>query len=175
LFEDQRIKCWGSSAYGQLGLGYGMTRGDQPGEMGQDLPTVDLGAGALAVALAASEAHTCALLEGGAVKCWGSNGYGLLGLGSTLASGDEPATLPTVDLGTGAVAVALAAGFTHTCALLVDGSVKCWGENLYGRLGLGDGQRRPRDRRGFGAYLRAPPGGLRQVLGGQRLRSARAR
>src|SRR3546814_11453351 len=46
--------------------------------------------------------------------------------------------LPTVDLGTNRTAVAIAARYDHTCALLDDGSVKCWGENNSGQLGYGD-------------------------------------
>jgi len=46
--------------------------------------------------------------------------------------------LPAVDLGAGKTASAIAAGYFHTCALLNDGSVKCWGLNSNGQLGLGD-------------------------------------
>jgi Ca2+-binding RTX toxin-like protein len=46
--------------------------------------------------------------------------------------------LPAVDLGTGRSATSLALGFTHSCALLDDAGVKCWGENTYGQLGQGD-------------------------------------
>jgi alpha-tubulin suppressor-like RCC1 family protein len=46
--------------------------------------------------------------------------------------------LPAVDLGAGKTASAIAAGYFHTCALLNDGSVKCWGHNVDGQLGLGD-------------------------------------
>jgi alpha-tubulin suppressor-like RCC1 family protein len=51
-------------------------------------------------------------------------------------------SLPAVQLGTGRSAVALALGGYHSCALLDDASVKCWGSNSYGRLGLGDTQSR---------------------------------
>ncbi len=86
--------------------------------------------------------HTCALLPGGVVKCWGGNDYGQLGLGHKENIGDDAgemgAILPAVDLGTAQVAVAIAAGYYHTCALLSSGNVKCWGKNDKGQLGQGD-------------------------------------
>ena len=90
----------------------------------------------------AGNSHACALLTGGIVKCWGYNGNGELGLGDTAWRGDEPnemgGNLPAVNLGTGTTAVAISAGRHHTCALLDDFSVKCWGSNEHGELGLGD-------------------------------------
>ena len=52
------------------------------------------------------------------------------------------ATLPAVSLGAGRTALQISAGYVHTCARLDDGSVKCWGYNGEGELGLGDTQRR---------------------------------
>ena len=62
-------------------------RGDDPGEMGDSLPAVDLGTDRTAKALAAGWAHTCALLDDDSVKCWGNNESGQLGLGDTVATG----------------------------------------------------------------------------------------
>lgn len=136
------VKCWGDNAGGQLGLGDNQTRGDEPGEMGAALPFVNLGLGATATQLVAGQAHTCALLMGGSVKCWGVNGQGQLGLGDTESRGDQPGemgnALPVVDLGAGLTALQLAAGALHTCALLSNNTVKCWGSNFNGELGLGD-------------------------------------
>ncbi len=50
--------------------------------------------------------------------------------------------LPAVDLGLGRTALQVAVGNNHTCAILDDGSVKCWGDNSQGQLGLGDTQSR---------------------------------
>lgn len=66
------FKCFGYGKNGELGLGDGANRGDDSGGMGDDLPNVDLGTGASATAVSASWQHTCALLDGGDVKCWGT-------------------------------------------------------------------------------------------------------
>jgi alpha-tubulin suppressor-like RCC1 family protein len=141
LLDDGQIKCWGRNDRGQLGLGSTEDVGDEPGEMGDALPTVDLGAGKKAVAVTAGGAHTCALLEDQTVKCWGRNAGGALGVGSTEDLGEKSPdmgdALPTVNLGSWANVVGLAAGTSHTCALRDDGTTKCWGRNNYGALGIG--------------------------------------
>ena len=140
------IKCWGSNDYGQLGLGDTSIRGDGPGEMGDDLPAVDLGPGRTAKMIAGGSNHACAVLDDDSVKCWGRNDYGQLGLGHTSDRGDNinemGDKLPAVDLGTGRTAKMISAGEAHTCALLDDDSLKCWGRNDYGQLGIGDTDRR---------------------------------
>ena len=142
LLEGGSVKCWGRGDGGQLGLGDKASRGDGPGEMGDTLPAVDLGPGAVVTSLVAAGGHTCALLTTHAVKCWGRNDDGQLGLGDTDHRGDAPGEmgqqLPAVDLGAGKTAVALGASIRSTCALFDDGTIKCWGWNLYGQLGLGD-------------------------------------
>ena len=142
LLDDGSVKCWGRNDFGTLGLGDREWRGDEPGEMGDALPTVDLGTGRTATAVAAGRYHTCALLDDGTVKCWGDNGEGELGLGDTTDRGDQPGemgdALPAVDLGTGRTATAITAGRSHVCVQLDDGSLKCWGYNRSGQLGLGD-------------------------------------
>ena len=156
------VKCWGKNDIGQLGLGdktiyddnYNIVtnkdRGDGPGEMGNNLPVVELGTVDVttngrtntATAISAGNYHTCVILKGGKVKCWGHNEYGQLGLGDTDTRGDGPGemnnALPIVNLGTNYVAKAIAAGEHHTCVILEDGNVKCWGKNDVGQLGLGN-------------------------------------
>jgi hypothetical protein len=83
--------------------------------------------------ITAGALHACALLEDHRVKCWGNNFIGQLGYGDKKDRGrfaDEMGdALPFVDLGTGRTAKAIAAGRYTTCAILDDGSVKCWGLN----------------------------------------------
>jgi alpha-tubulin suppressor-like RCC1 family protein len=114
------LKCWGENAWGQLGQGDTLNRGDGPGEMGDGLTAVSLGTGHTAAALAPGEYHTCALLDDHTVKCWGWNGSGQLGLGDTGNRGDALAEMGTPCLpepGDGRTASAIAAGRAHTCAL----------------------------------------------------------
>ncbi|MFO0762201.1 MAG: RCC1 domain-containing protein [Byssovorax sp.] len=99
--------------------------------MGAGLPAVDLGAGRRAIAIAAGNDTTCAVLDTHEIKCWGWNPFGMLGLGDLQTRGDLPGSmgdaLPAVDLGPGALADGVAVGNYHTCAL-VDGSLRCWGD-----------------------------------------------
>jgi alpha-tubulin suppressor-like RCC1 family protein len=85
-------------------------------------------------AIAAGIYHTCALLAStGGVQCWGSNGNGQLGDGTT-----TDRHVPTSVVGLSSGVAAIAAGYGHTCALLAStGGVQCWGLNNYGQLGDG--------------------------------------
>src|SRR3569623_1101895 len=106
------------------------------------LPVINLGAGRTALQFAAGFHHTCALLDTHQVKCWGANSYGQLGLGDTATRGDEAGemgdALPVVNLGTGRTAISIAARGAHSCALLDNGKVKCWGEDSGALNGLRD-------------------------------------
>jgi alpha-tubulin suppressor-like RCC1 family protein len=84
-------------------------------------------------ALAAGEFHTCAVLADGTVRCWGENTFGQLGDGTT----DNTRPLPVPVSGLSTAAVGLAAGRDHTCAVLADGSGRCWGGNAFGQIGDG--------------------------------------
>ncbi len=142
LLDNNTIKCWGENASGQLGLGDTLDRGDNPGEMGDDLPGIDLGSGQLAKSLKVGYSHVCALLEDYTIKCWGSGSFGTLGIERSDTLGDDPDemgdNLPRVLLGANHTAKSLSSGKSHVCALLDDNSVKCWGGNLFGQLGRGD-------------------------------------
>ncbi|MFN3202882.1 MAG: fibrinogen-related protein [Bradymonadia bacterium] len=148
LLDDGSVKCWGSNSGGRLGIGTSVGPvGDAAGEMGDNLPTVNLGTGRTATFLTVGSAHTCAVLDNGRVKCWGSSSRGQLGYEITSGRGSVPEhmgdNLPYVDLGTNAqgqphTATRLGSGDEHTCAVLEDGQVKCWGYNSTGQLGHGD-------------------------------------
>lgn len=144
LLDNGSVRCWGYNGYGQLGTGNTQPYGHHPGVVGDAIPLVNLGAGRTAVAISAGLYSTCALLDNGAVRCWGLNNYGQLGTANTQQYGHHPSLLgdaiPTVDLGTGRTAVALARGWNHTCAILDNGAVRCWGYNGHAQLGTGNTQ-----------------------------------
>ena len=131
--EDGTVKCWGRSSYGQLGDGttsYSNTI-DPVSVQGITGLTDD----SKVVSLNLGEYHSCAVMRDGTVKCWGSNTEGQLGDGTrvnksvpTLVSGIDHSTLAKT-------AVSVSAGTSHTCAVMGDGSMLCWGVNDYGQLG----------------------------------------
>ncbi|SVD95106.1 uncharacterized protein METZ01_LOCUS447960, partial [marine metagenome] len=94
------------------------------------------------IPITAGSAFSCFMLDNGSVKCWGKNNLGQLGQGNTNTRGDNSSemgdNLTAIDLGTGRTATAIAAGNHHTCAILDNASIKCWGSNASGQLGLGD-------------------------------------
>ena len=107
------------------------------------LPPIDLGPGRWARKLVAGNYHVCALLDDGSVKCWGRGSSGQLGQGSSASIGSQPnqmgENLPPIDLGTGRRAVDIAAGGSQSCAVLDDGSAKCWGDGIGDSAGeMGD-------------------------------------
>jgi alpha-tubulin suppressor-like RCC1 family protein len=156
LFADGSVKCWGSNRYSQLGLGDSQARGDAPNEMGTNLPALNFGPGRSAVQLAAGTYHTCAILDDGTVRCWGSNNDGELGYGDRQFRGDGAiplSTLPPVDLGPARTAKAIAAGSAHNCVVTNTNAVVCWGRNMQGNLGVGDTKGRGDDPRHMGSAL----------------------
>jgi alpha-tubulin suppressor-like RCC1 family protein len=129
LFSGGTIKCWGSNGHGQLGNGkYNGSYYDSP-------TPVQVSGINNATQVSAGGTHTCALLSGGTVECWGDNSYGQLGNGKDNGSYYDSPTPVTV---TGITeAGAIVSGERHTCALLSGGTVECWGWNSYGQLGNG--------------------------------------
>ncbi len=132
--------CWGSNEKGQLGTGLGKNSvGDEAGEM-RNLKPASVGSlgSAKVLGVAVGGVHACAWTDSG-VRCWGYNQYGQLGYGDT-TSRSEPAqlgsALQTVDIGTGFLASAVVLGYDHTCAVSA-ASVRCWGSNEKGELGIG--------------------------------------
>lgn len=140
ILDDGSVKCWGNNNFGQLGLGDTISRGIKPNQMGDKLPVVDLGKDRKAVDISLGNGFSCALLDNGAVKCWGKRGA-QLGIGNNYDNpGHKPNEmgdkLPEVNLGKDRTAKSISAGYNHVCALLDDGNVKCWGYNYSGQLGI---------------------------------------
>jgi alpha-tubulin suppressor-like RCC1 family protein len=122
LTLDGAAYCWGYNGDGQLG--------DTAAIPESRLPVPVLGAHFF-TAISPSEAHTCGLAAGGAAYCWGWNGDGRLGTGTT-----EPSAIP-VQVAGGHQFASISAGYYHTCGVSTDGIGYCWGNNAGGQLGDG--------------------------------------
>jgi alpha-tubulin suppressor-like RCC1 family protein len=135
LFESGELFCWGNSERWQLGYATQTTPiGDD--ETPASVGAVDIGDSVLQVA--GGLGHTCVLLGDRGVKCWGSGTLGRLGYGNgdTIGDDESPAAAGYVDVG-GRVRQ-IVAGSIHTCALLENGRVRCWGAGTFGALGYGN-------------------------------------
>jgi len=124
ITAERRAQCWGANFQGQLGI-------DLPLSSAPPRDVVGLG-NADVVAVSVGDAHACALLDGGGIKCWGDNSHGQIGDGS------RETRLRAVDVvGLGSGVRAISAGYRHSCAVLASGGLKCWGLNDVGQLGDG--------------------------------------
>jgi cysteine-rich repeat protein len=130
LLTTGGVRCWGAGDGGRLGYGNVESVG-----LNQSIASAgDVPLGDTAVQIAVGNAHSCAVLTNGGVRCWGANTSGCLGYGNTEPVGDDetPASVPVVNVG-GSVRQT-AVGSVHTCALLTTGAVRCWGDGQYGKL-----------------------------------------
>jgi len=121
------VTCWGSNASGQLGTG-------NPDNIGDDEPAsaagpIDLGG--KAVDIDAFWDTTCAVLDDGGVRCWGSNNSGVLGNGDEqqMSIGDRKTPAEEGVVQFEGTAVAVEVGKDHTCVLADDARVHCWGDD----------------------------------------------
>jgi alpha-tubulin suppressor-like RCC1 family protein len=112
--------CWGLGSSGQLGTGTATA---------QQIVPVPVAGSTVFAKLAAGSLHTCALEADGTAYCWGSNGSGRLGDGTTTSR-----SAPVAVAG-GAKFTVIAAGTEHTCGRSTAGSAICWGRNQEGQLG----------------------------------------
>ncbi len=143
LLSDGTVRCWGNNCNGRLGDGGVAARcaaGSGPDPISST--PIHVQGIAQATAIACGGYHTCAIVDEGVtcpgvkcgtVKCWGSNLWGQLGYSSTSAGSASPVNALGIT-----TATAVVAGQNHTCALLSDSSVKCWGTNGFGQLGAYD-------------------------------------
>jgi alpha-tubulin suppressor-like RCC1 family protein len=135
-----RIKYLGDNSLGEIGQGYAVENvGISPGD---DLTYVNLGTGRTMLSVSAGGGFTCAVLDNQQAKCFGYNGFGQLGQGSSVTSigtgaNDMGNNLTNSNLGLGVTVSNVTCGASHACALLTNATIKCWGSNFFGQLGLG--------------------------------------
>lgn len=131
LTSQGGVKCWGSDFRGALGDGI------SPAQSGySSLPVQAEGLNTDVIQIDLGDLYGCALLNTGSVKCWGANDFGQLANSiSSVGVGT-----PMIVAGLAAPVTQITAGDRHTCALLTNGNIQCWGSNFEGRLGTGSNQ-----------------------------------
>lgn len=137
LLASGRVTCWGDNSSGELGDGTitpppGGGGGETPGIAKSDVSIAGSDAGAVgpvmvkdltdATAITVGSDFSCALRAGGSVQCWGYNGYGQLGDGTT-----DTSAVPVAVQGLAGKVVQVDAGWYNACALLEGGTLQCWG------------------------------------------------
>lgn len=150
------VKCWGRNILGQLGDGSTTDR---------SVPVDVVGLTSGVTAIGSGPNHACAVNAAGGVECWGGNGGGQLGDGTTTSS-----AVPVDVVGLASGVASVDGGDDHTCARTATGAVKCWGRNgeffpgdVTGELGDGteDASLTPVNVVGFGPAICPNPGGER--------------
>ena len=129
VLNTGRVYCWGDNSNGQLGRG---------SKISSTFPVEVSGINS-AISVNAGYIHSCAVLSDGTAKCWGSNVSGQLGDG-TSKNRTAPVSVKTADPNGGdpitLTGIAkVVAGYGHSCALMVDKTVSCWGSNYFTQLG----------------------------------------
>ncbi|RIJ67837.1 chromosome condensation regulator RCC1 [Nakamurella silvestris] len=117
LLNSRGVWCWGENLEGQLGTGMAGR------ELRSDHPQAVQGLSMGIASLAAGYSHACAVTSAGGLFCWGANNAGQVGNG-TRTDTSEPTAVTGLSSGVRQVA----AGVNHTCALLIDNRVQCWGD-----------------------------------------------
>lgn len=155
LNRQRRVYCWGANGYGQIGDSSTTQR---------NLPVLVQGLIGGTLSMAAGRLHTCAASADGAAYCWGWNGWGQIGDGSTA---DRWVRTPVTGLEEGVTEVA--AGHGHSCAATAS-RLYCWGDNSQGQLGDGSNDGRalaaPVRRMGSGVHGLTAGGAEPWYLGG---------
>lgn len=132
------LYCWGENIHGQLGNGT---------QQSSVVPLAVTNLSGPVESFSLGTAHGCAIVSGGVVECWGYNGWGQLGDGSTF---DRAVPEAVGGLAATSLIESVAAGQDHTCAATSVGDVLCWGDNFFGQVGDGTSHTRPLPERVFG-------------------------
>jgi len=138
LKNDSKVKCWGANNDGQLSGVVSSTRNPNPSPVFNAA-----GSALLASSLTAGPRHTCVVLPDNTVNCWGDNSSGQLGNGTINATSTPEFVKvngPGGDNLTGVIAISANGSdendeASHTCALMSDGKVQCWGDGFFGQIG----------------------------------------
>ena len=117
ILDDGSVQCWGRNNLGQLGDASNTNRISPA--------SVNLGTNRTAVSISAGIDFTCALLDNGDISCWGDNSYGILADGTTTSS-NAPIV---VNHSAGNRPVSIASSGKSVCAIMENGSVRCWGKS----------------------------------------------
>ena len=126
LLENRNVKCWGGNNLRQLG-----TPANAVAQVNSPVDVPDLANDIREIATSAD--HTCSIRANRDVVCWGANSFGQLGNGTVGPFGGTVEASPL-----GGDAKQVTTGINHSCALLTNGAVRCWGSNQYGQLGTGN-------------------------------------
>ncbi len=118
--DNGTLSCWGDNASGQLGDGSFVQR-ETPTPLVAVIQPWNDGSGGFS--------HTCVTLTDDSLWCWGENGQGQLGNGTTV---DQPSPDPIEP-----EILTMSAGAEHTCRIRIDRSLWCWGQGISGRIGDG--------------------------------------
>lgn len=138
VLKSFKLRCWGQNSNGQLGLGHTDNIGDN--ELPTDVSFVSI-PGAVERVYSGTR-YNCALNSSGDIYCFGENAQGQLGYGHQSSVGDDelPSSAGKVSIGGRAVQMDVSTISSHACAVLSTGSMRCWGLNSSGQLGLGHTQ-----------------------------------
>ena len=136
LFKEGQLKCWGNNPSHSLGF---RTKNRSKISSAEPIPSSFLPAFKEPIKQISlggdgkSKLFSCALFVSGKMKCWGDNTYGQLGYGDTISTKTPPSKYIEIES-----VKSISTGNNHTCAILEDDRLKCWGDNRYGQLGYGD-------------------------------------
>lgn len=118
------VKCWGNNFDGQLG---------NYSDSVANTPQTIAGLSGAVSKLRTGDSFACVLMTNGSIQCWGANGSGQLGNGTSGTTEKTPVTVSAIP-----GVIDLATATSHTCALLTGGTVRCWGDNSRGQVGIGN-------------------------------------
>ena len=134
ILKKGKVACWGDGSLGRLGYGNTNNIGDNESPLAAAFVDV----GAKVKQITTGEDYSCALLTNGNVRCWGYGANGRLGYANTDNIGDDESPASAGDVNVGGEVKQISASYAHSCALLTNGNVRCWGWGAYGRLGYGN-------------------------------------